>query len=92
MKRLCLAMALTIAFLFGCITAHVAPDLIAPPARAGTSPQKWEYFCMVPDYSGGFGRVTEKGVKELNDVGRQGWELVTAYSEKSSFCFKRPLP
>ena len=88
MKKLCLAMALTIAFLVGCITAHVASDLVVPPARAGTSPQKWEYFC----FKGTFAPEIQEAA---NKAGGQGWEMVAATGgggKYSDWCFKRPLP
>jgi hypothetical protein len=86
MKRLYLAMALTIAFLVGCITAHVASDLVVPPARAGTSPQKWEYMCV---------RDTdlERIQSIANKAGGEGWKMASAAGGVVMiWCFERPLP
>jgi hypothetical protein len=105
MKRLCFAMALIIMFLVGCITAHVASELVIPPAKAGTNPTKWEYVCH--RHEGG--NLATKLTEASNQAGSQGWEMVSASygigamgdpaplkSEKvvsgSIVCFKRPLP
>jgi len=86
MKKLCLAMALTITFLVGCITAHVASDLVVPPARAGTSPQKWEFMCV---------RDTDLSrIQNIaNKAGSEGWDMASAAGGVVMiWCFKRPLP
>ena len=76
----------------GCVAATVAQPFVAPPARAGTKPQEWEYYCV--QSSQGF-------TDAANQLGRQGWELVSGAGTLSSgnsfaspsfvWCFKRPL-
>jgi hypothetical protein len=70
-------------FFLGCAAEHL---LVVPPARAGTSPTRWEYACKIWDYDG----VTTKA----NLFGAEGWELVTvaALPYQETWCFKRPLP
>ena len=87
--------SLLIAFAVGCGAAQVAPQLIVAPARAGTSPTRWEYDC----------RQGEDGVTDMaNKLGAQGWELTAAagagagigglstHGEMMIWCFKRALP
>jgi len=77
----------------GCVAATVAQPFVAPPARAGTNPQPWEYYCL---------RAGQQGfVEASNELGRQGWEMVSGAGTLSSgaglasptfvWCFKRPL-
>jgi hypothetical protein len=75
-------------FFLGC----AAERLIVPPARAGTTPQRWEYACK--DESG------DKDVTKMaNAFAQQGWELVGAGTRRGigngddpTWCFKRSLP
>jgi hypothetical protein len=72
-------------FFLGC----AAERLIVPPARAGTNPQRWEYFCKTE-----FG---EKDVARMaNELGQQGWEMtavgVLPMGTNEDWCFRRPLP
>ena len=82
------------AFLAGCLATQVAP-LVVPPARAGTSPQRWEYACLQSQGP----RVNELGSQTaavMNTYGQQGWELASALGgtdvQTPTWCFKRPLP
>lgn len=61
-----------IVFLIGCATGGVASQVVVPRAQAGTSPTRWEYFCMktLPN--------EEQVTAALNTAGAQGWELVSA--------------
>ena len=91
MKRLVFGMMLTIAFLVGCLTTYVARDLVVPPARANTNPQKWEYICF-KGYVWGSGPIEPESVTATaNKLGREGWELVSG-DGRGNYCFKRPLP
>jgi hypothetical protein len=74
------------AFLLGCVTSELAPYVV-PPARAGTTPQRWEYICKpasLPD------EITEIA----NAYGKAGWEMVGGAGQAGwmRWCFKRPLP
>jgi hypothetical protein len=63
-----------------------AATMVAPPARAGTSPARWEYLCETLNY--------EQLVGAVNDAGAKGWELVSVSHQDvfhELFCFKRPL-
>jgi hypothetical protein len=78
------ALVLLVVFFAGC----AASRLIVPPARAGTSPQRWEYFCK---HDWGDKDITSMA----NEAGQQGWELAAVGAEGSlppTWCFKRPLP
>jgi len=87
MSRFQILVALNVAFIAGCIASQLA--LVVPPARAGTTPQRWEQKCL---------SITAFGVAELpapmsqaiSRMGAAGWELTTAGSP-DVFCFKRPL-
>jgi hypothetical protein len=78
---------LVLGVILGCAAEHV---LVVPPARAGTSPQRWEYVCK--DELGA-SRVAQMA----DQFGQEGWELVTAAAgmgpgAEVTWCFKRPLP
>lgn len=87
---------LALVFIFGCATGGVAAQLVVPPARAGSSPMRWEYECINVDTGGG--HLTS----ELNQLGAQGWELASvvpgvlnfARTEVVTFvaCSKRAIP
>jgi len=76
-------------FLVGCAASVVASQLVIPSARAGTNPQRWEYFCMyaVPQAGG----RTKSDVEAFNRAGAEGWELAVVATE-TTWCFKRQLP
>ena len=87
---------IAIIFLIGCATGGVASQFVAPPARAGTAPTRWEHIC---------GRINSGSLSEnLNKGGADGWELVsvvvahqlTAFGDTTTdeftFCMKRALP
>jgi hypothetical protein len=68
-----------------------------------TAPTRWEYYTHLKDVEGGVLRgmkIAEGLGAELNDLGRSGWELVSALdlneyegrSAKVVLLFKRPLP
>jgi hypothetical protein len=78
------ALVLLVVFFAGCAAERL---LVVPPARAGTNPQRWEYFCRD---EGTAGFVT----KMANQAGQEGWELVAVGggSLNDTWCFKRPLP
>jgi hypothetical protein len=77
-------------FFIGCAAEHF---IVVPPARAGTTPQRWEYACE---------RANDDVTKMANRYGIQGWELAAAageawggamaHDETMIWCFKRPLP
>jgi hypothetical protein len=86
-----------IVFLIGCATGGVASQLAVPPARAGTTPTRWEYLCQ---------EGADKLVTALNRAGAEGWELtamIPMLQSRSAVggelhvdlivtCFKRALP
>ena len=68
-----------------------------------TPPTRWEYYTHMKDVEGGMLRSLKLGEglhAELNDLGRSGWELVSALdlneyegrSAKLVLLFKRPIP
>jgi len=88
MRKLVIALSLTVALLAGCIIGATASRLVVPPVRAGTNPQKWEYKCFD---EGGAHSVEAKA----NKLGAVGFELVTGSSDRTyngAWCFKRRLP
>jgi hypothetical protein len=82
------AAILLLGIIVGCAAERV---LTVPPARAGTTPQRWEYACH---------RANDENdaTKLANQFGQQGWELASAADFSSGgygyviWCFKRPLP
>ena len=62
---------------------------------------RWEYWTLKLDATGFWGGKVDEGELDrlLNDAGRQGWELVTAFDTNQSdgqtlhmlFTFKRPV-
>jgi hypothetical protein len=86
-KKLSIGLALVVAFLAGCVVHDVVR--VAPPARAGTNPQNWDYTCMVSDTQ------TRALERDLVEHGRNGWELAMSVGgpgQEHLSCFKRPLP
>ena len=92
-RSLILGLSLAIAFILGCVTAsHIEPVTPAQAEPPGTSAKGpgWEYYC-----------VAELNADQMNEVGRKGWELVTATAAGAGnkygkdwayqWCFKRPL-
>jgi hypothetical protein len=70
-------------FLAGCVVGGASSQLVIPPARAGTTPTRWQYICT-------------DDVEALREAGQKGWELVTAtvageYGTIREYCLKRPL-
>ena len=76
-----LILSLGFAFFAGCVASQV----FIPAARAGTAPQRWEYFCFK---AGDAEDITNKA----NQAGKEGWEMVTMAASRDNWCFKRPLP
>jgi hypothetical protein len=78
------AFVLLVVFFAGCAAER---RLVVPPARAGTNPQRWEYARKD-------GRGEWEVNNTLNQMGQQGWELVTADPDglAAIMFFKRPLP
>jgi hypothetical protein len=79
MNRAKTAAMLLVVFFAGC----AASRLIVPPARAGTTPQRWEYLCKKETGE-------ERVATMANEAGQQGWEMVG--SSGITWCFKRALP
>lgn len=87
--KVAIALGFVVAFLAGCLVREVGGARAFPPARAGTTPQRWEYQC---DYAPrGLNSVQELG----NAAGAKGWEMVDFHGDTervNEVCFKRPLP
>ncbi|MGC4064867.1 MAG: hypothetical protein QM784_09535 [Polyangiaceae bacterium] len=81
MKSLAISAMCCISFLFGCVVAGPAANLVMPPAHAQTR-LRWEHKCWETE---GAEELTELGMK----AGRDGWELVAMRAD--AVCFKRPL-
>ncbi len=82
---------IAVMFIIGCATGGVASQLVVPPARAGTTPTRWEHFCGEVEY--------DVLTRELNKVGAEGWEVVSVTARQFVrarsdlvFCAKRALP
>jgi hypothetical protein len=85
MNRAKTAFALLVVFFAGCAAERL---FVVPPARADTSPQRWEYTCM-----SGADDPAETAHK-ASVFGAKGWELVGAGTHMygATWCFKRELP
>lgn len=81
-KKLSVGLAVVVAFLAGCVVHDVVA--VAPPARAGTSPQRWEYHCE--NYDGSDPAALSS---MSNKAGSEGWEM--AASTMRMMCFKRGM-
>jgi hypothetical protein len=80
----------SVAILFlGVIVGCAAERVFAvPPARAGATPQRWEYACEEA-------YVDRETTEMANKYGQQGWEMVATTPtplSRAMWCFKRPLP
>ncbi|MBI5534548.1 MAG: hypothetical protein HY898_17615 [Deltaproteobacteria bacterium] len=86
MNKVALAAALSLGIGVGCVTATVAPALVARPVYAQRSTTQWEYECV---------RLSEDHTNTLNRYGVQGWELATVAAlstrETYTYCFKRQV-
>ena len=98
-RGLVIALSLTVAFLVGCLTATIGTQLVVPPVKAGTTPQKWEQRCE------SWGKHIDYRISNLNEkrgwnsiltkYGVEGWEAFSISIEQRNImmvCFKRPLP
>jgi hypothetical protein len=88
-RKASIALGFVIAFLAGCLAREVDWSQPIPPARAGASPQRWEYLCDLAPR--GLNAVQELG----NAAGGKGWEMVGFQGEGErvrEVCFKRALP
>ena len=89
MNKTVLILSLTVALLIGCLVGGVGAQLVVPPARAGTSPVKWEYAC----YQMGHFHSGKDVANIANQYGAAGFEMVGAGQPNTSiWCFKRQLP
>jgi hypothetical protein len=66
---------------------------VVPPARAGTSPQRWEYICKSATEN--FDAQVDATTAMANAYGREGWEMTGSGSGggdrgEVTWCFKRP--
>ncbi|MBC8133508.1 MAG: hypothetical protein H7X95_11055 [Deltaproteobacteria bacterium] len=78
-------------FVIGCAVGGASSHFVVPPARAGTNPTRWEYYCL---------ETGEEGfLQKCNQLGAQGWEMAagagagagTGWDKtmKLTWCFKR---
>jgi hypothetical protein len=74
------AAILLLGIIVGCAAERV---LAVPPARAGTTPQRWEYACERVNWE------PQNVTRAANEFGQQGWEMSAAMN--TVWCFKRPL-
>lgn len=82
----------TVALMIGCAAGAVGSQLVIPAARAGTTPQRWEYVCIES------GDDVMQLTAVANRAGQQGWELTaasisdggTSVTNDAFWCFKRP--
>ncbi len=72
------------AMLFGCGAGMVAHEVMESEAVAHEG-QTWEYHLHTQSMN-----VKKKDMPVLDQLGREGWELVDY--EDGGFFFKRPLP
>lgn len=80
-------------------TAWAGQASDAEPAARGGTPVKWEYMTIAKDVQGWLGiKVNPAEIDEdLNRLGREGWELVSAFDTSDGstchlvFVFKRPV-
>ncbi len=80
-----------VAFAIGCGFSAIAPQFVAPPAKAGAQVQKSEYLCTQVRASGTQARLMAEMQKTANQAGGEGWEMVS-FDRDGSVCFKRSLP
>jgi hypothetical protein len=82
--------ALAAMLVIGCVAGATTAQLVVPQARARTGSARWEYTCkrFKPDHT---------LLTNINLLGDDGWELVTAnsltvpfYEDYWGMCFKRP--
>ena len=94
MNRLFCAAILVMAFVVGGLTTSVAEAEEDPAAEVKSSQAKWEYKCLHFHAA----RDQQKMDGKFNELGGQGWELVSGVGvgnsnmTLSSWCFKRSLP
>lgn len=83
MRNVVIVLSITIALLVGCVVGSVGTQLVVPPAKAATSPTRWEYYFTSLEV----GRDREN-TQKLNKIGAQGWELTNV--QGLTVYFKRP--
>ena len=82
------------ALVLGYAANQIAPFAV-PPARAGTSPQKWEYTCK-PVARGGTNieKEAHDTAAIASALGREGWEMSGGGPRDNGYgiwCFRRAL-
>tara|TARA_Y100001956_G_C3970247_1_gene120562 strand:+ start:130 stop:417 length:288 start_codon:yes stop_codon:yes gene_type:complete len=86
-----LGLSLALAYILGCATSRVVTPAPADAQTMATPPppgtHAWAYHCVEADN-------LETLTRHTDELGRQGWEMVTA-TPRSNFhgvwCFKRPM-
>jgi hypothetical protein len=95
MRQLLVGLSISLAFVAGAVFSQHAPSIVSS-ARAAGETGRWIYRCenLIP---AGISPASAGAdvVGKLNDLGRQGWELVLETDIRMSgarlYCFKQPL-
>ena len=94
MKPFICGLLVSLAFIAGSLHSQFAWSVV-PSARAGGETGRWLYRC---DYINLMGTATDQlnqVTGKLNEMGRQGWELVPIVINPTipgkMYCFRSPL-
>jgi len=89
MRQFLVGLSISIAFILGCVTAQHIPGVAVPTASAYAG-QRWEYTCRDWPILPANGTENAQRVSEiLNEIGMEGFELMTPAPMGGMACFKR---
>src|SRR4051812_7028462 len=96
MRQFLLGLTISLAFIVGSMSSQLLSRVV-PRAHAGGEMGRWIYRCesLSPENPTKFMNAPDV-VGKLNELGRQGWELVLEMPHPQNaflivFCFKQPL-
>ena len=97
-KQFMFGLLISVAFIVGSVFSQLVSRVV-PSAHAGSETGRWIYRCesLVPQVPTPTPATTKADLTDrLNELGRQGWEMVPLKVEVAGywggmFCFRQPL-
>jgi hypothetical protein len=95
MTRIQIVLALSAAFVLGCVAAPVVSRALAPAYAQPAAARKWQQFCTFRRSSSAQtgADLIDPVNQDLKEKGDEGWELSGTVDNDGNiitYCFKRP--